>query len=309
MDNDEDTLQFKHASLPTRQCRLRHLRGIAVRNLTLKGKRPLPGPLTQIQVFFTLHLTLQHPAFYTSTKMTGSLVCRDSISLGHLEQSCSSMFVNVAPESGGMKQSVVSLKQSVNPTWTSVALSAVGKEHNVDLAGKFVVVRVWQGWLDMVSLCIEWLVDLSQLVYLGEKIQREGSHFADNSLVFAMFEGYYGIRPQQVRNEDTCHKEHGHLSQRKWTLVTRKVDTCHKERGHLSRNVVTCHKERGPLSQGTMTLVTRNEDTCHKECRHLSQGMRTLVARNVDTCHKEHGHMSQGMWTHVTRNVDTCHKE
>ena len=28
---------------------------------------------------------------------------------------------------------------SQNPTWTSVALSAVGKEHNVDLAGKCIL--------------------------------------------------------------------------------------------------------------------------------------------------------------------------
>lgn len=57
--------------LPTHQRRLRHLRSLAVRNLTCPGCRS--KDVAKLQSYFTLHLDRKSPAFYASEKITGSL--------------------------------------------------------------------------------------------------------------------------------------------------------------------------------------------------------------------------------------------
>ncbi|GFO22802.1 UV radiation resistance associated protein-like, partial [Plakobranchus ocellatus] len=70
--SDEEFPLLKNPlNLPTYQRRLRHLHGIAVRNLQLPKNQTVD--FSKLQVFFTLHKDCKQKALYTSEKITGSL--------------------------------------------------------------------------------------------------------------------------------------------------------------------------------------------------------------------------------------------
>ncbi|XP_071949970.1 UV radiation resistance-associated protein-like isoform X2 [Antedon mediterranea] len=89
---------------------------------------------------------------------------------------------------------------SLNPTWRSFDLSRSCDDVDTALPG--LIVRVWGGTDEQFKLIIEWKVDLQGLRYLGEYINNENLKYQPNSLIFGMFEGFYGATEKE-RIEET----------------------------------------------------------------------------------------------------------
>ncbi|XP_033117850.1 UV radiation resistance-associated protein-like [Anneissia japonica] len=79
---------------------------------------------------------------------------------------------------------------SLNPTWRSFDLSRSCDDVDTALPG--LMVRVWGGRNEQFKLIIEWKVDLQGLRYLGEYINNDNLKYHPNSLIFGMFDGFYG---------------------------------------------------------------------------------------------------------------------
>ncbi|CAH1782040.1 unnamed protein product, partial [Owenia fusiformis] len=144
--------RVRHVNLVTQQRRLRHVRGIAARNLDLGHVQKITGePIPNIKNFFTLHLDDSSPAFYTSERIQGSQ----------------------------------------NPTWKSLELGRL--RDSVNTSASHLIIKVWSEVKDVtLHLVLEWKVHLSGLVYLGDQLHSESQSYPVNSLVFGMFDGYYG---------------------------------------------------------------------------------------------------------------------
>ncbi|XP_038051136.1 UV radiation resistance-associated protein-like [Patiria miniata] len=96
------------------------------------------------------------------------------------------------------------IHNSLNPTWRSFDLQMSCP--NLDTSQSTILVRVWGGQTSDHSLVIEWLVDLRGLCYLGSQIHKDGVRYQPNSIIFGMFQGFYGAPDnlpdsKQIRSE------------------------------------------------------------------------------------------------------------
>jgi hypothetical protein len=62
---------------------------------------------------------------------------------------------------------------------------------SLDINAAFTI-RVWGGKDHKLRLMCEWVLDLSGLLFLGEQIQKDGIKYKPNSLLFGMFDVYFG---------------------------------------------------------------------------------------------------------------------
>ncbi|XP_070538586.1 UV radiation resistance-associated protein-like isoform X2 [Ptychodera flava] len=96
------------------------------------------------------------------------------------------------------------IRDSLNPTWRSFDLSSKNISE-VNTASSNLVVRVWGEHGENFKLIIEWKVSLSGLKYLGDKIYKDGKGYPPNSLIFGMFDGFYGSpdTSKEYKNDKT----------------------------------------------------------------------------------------------------------
>ncbi|XP_074657661.1 UV radiation resistance-associated gene protein-like isoform X2 [Tubulanus polymorphus] len=89
-----------------------------------------------------------------------------------------------------------SIKGSMNPTWRSFDLCHI-------LDGSFVgltsfVIRVWAGPEKLLKLVLEWSVDLTGLVLLGNQLQLDSIKHKQNSLIFGLFDSWFGCPESEM---------------------------------------------------------------------------------------------------------------
>ncbi|XP_013415627.1 UV radiation resistance associated protein [Lingula anatina] len=83
------------------------------------------------------------------------------------------------------------IRGSLNPSWRGFLLTHLTEE--VDTTSTSVIVKVWiseEGKSPHVLL--QWDVHFSGLVYIADKIQKDGRKYKGNTLVFGMFDAYFG---------------------------------------------------------------------------------------------------------------------
>ncbi|XP_077987735.1 UV radiation resistance-associated protein-like [Glandiceps talaboti] len=148
MSSTDNPARMMHVDLITQQRRLRHLRSLSARNITVERSKGEKDQL--METYFTMHVSQNSKAFFTSEKIQNSL----------------------------------------NPTWRSFDLGK--SDLSVDTALPNCYIRVLGGHGEDFKLIFEWKVNLSGLKYLGEKIYKDGKRYPPNSLIFGMFEGFYG---------------------------------------------------------------------------------------------------------------------
>ena len=57
---------------------------------------------------------------------------------------------------------------------------------------------MWRGKDVKYRLILEWHVNMTGLVYIGDKVLQDGVSYRTNTLIFGMFEGYYSQPSPQV---------------------------------------------------------------------------------------------------------------
>lgn len=151
MAQDESTFVRSPYDLPTFQRRLRHVRSISLKNLqckSFKGK-----DITQLEVYFTLHVDSKLKEFYRSEVITGSL----------------------------------------NPSWQSFDMSRF--EEMIDIQTKYFYLRIWvkdRRTADSIPyLLVDWLINLTGLVYFSDKVQHDKYKNVPNRVVVGMFDKYF----------------------------------------------------------------------------------------------------------------------
>ncbi|KAL4220752.1 hypothetical protein ACF0H5_021146 [Mactra antiquata] len=147
--------------LPTYQRRLRHVRHISLKNLqckSFKGK-----DITQLQVYFTLHVDRQLKEFYRSEIITGSL----------------------------------------NPAWQSFDVGRFQDEIDIQRKAFYLLIWVRDGRkVDTLPyLLVDWHINLSGLVFFSEKLQRDKSLSISNTVMVGMFDKYF-ISPEKPIDTD-----------------------------------------------------------------------------------------------------------
>jgi hypothetical protein len=142
----------RHVYLRTQQRRLRHVKGILIRNLSLPPHAYLADPL-HISVFFTVHAPQNHDKV---------LFKSDPI------------------------------QDSYNPSWESIQLASHGVGHHQSFVLRvWVENRDEEGEGQESDLVFEKKVELFDLSYLGLMVNKDGSSYPPNSVVVGMYEGLY----------------------------------------------------------------------------------------------------------------------
>lgn len=144
----------RHVYLRTQQRRLRHVRGVLIRNLTLPSHMYLVDPIS-ISVYFTVH-------------------CQPS------------------PEKVLFKSDPV--KGSYSPSWESVQLTSYRYGHNQSFIIRVWVQfggEIKEEEEEEHGLVFERKVELFDLSYLGLTVNKDGSGYPPNSVVVGMYEGLY----------------------------------------------------------------------------------------------------------------------
>ncbi|XP_033638279.1 UV radiation resistance-associated gene protein-like isoform X1 [Asterias rubens] len=144
--------RIQHTGLVTQQRRLRHLCSLSARNIQV-GTQPDATPKEKESLIET-YFTL------------------------HIWPSCQTVYTSEK------------INNSLNPTWRSFDLQMSCPD--LDVSQSTILVRMWGGQDSECSLVIEWLVNLRGLCYLGTQIHKDGVRYQPNSLIFGMFQGFYG---------------------------------------------------------------------------------------------------------------------
>ncbi|XP_062522127.1 UV radiation resistance-associated protein-like [Corticium candelabrum] len=139
----------EHVDLPSQQRRLRHLRSISARNLTLSNNEDV-----LLDTYFTLHVPGRSQEFYRSEV----------------------------------------IRQALNPDWAALDPHSMTNKTNTAIPA--FQIKIWAIIRDDILLTVDWLVDLGALVYMGDRVRYDSTTCGPNSLIFGMFNGYYGAPPE-----------------------------------------------------------------------------------------------------------------
>ncbi|XP_064639445.1 UV radiation resistance-associated protein-like [Lineus longissimus] len=89
------------------------------------------------------------------------------------------------------------IEGSLNPNWRSFDL--VRFQDDINTASSSFTIRVWGGKNHNFRLMCEWVLDLSGLVFLGEQTQKDAIKYKPNSLLFGMFDVYFGAPMEEFQ--------------------------------------------------------------------------------------------------------------